>query len=78
MPTRFLAPSEAVALVRRIDTIGLGLISGTPRTLLGELSKRSDYEDLIVSGGLLLGSHELFAHPRVQYRSSFFGGASNA
>ncbi len=60
--------------MRPIDTIGLGLISGTPRTLLGELSKRSDYEDLIVSGGLLLGSHELFAHPRVQYRSSFFGG----
>jgi hypothetical protein len=39
---RILSAAEAVGLIREVDTIGLGLVSGAPRTLLEELSRRSD------------------------------------
>ncbi|MDH2902978.1 MAG: acetyl-CoA hydrolase/transferase C-terminal domain-containing protein [Actinomycetota bacterium] len=50
-------------------------MGGTPRTLLDELSKRCDWQNLTFSGGLLLGRHQVFTHPNVHYRATFFGGA---
>jgi len=69
---------DAVALVRPIDAIGLGLITGTPTALLKALSRRHDWKDLTFSGGLLLGNHDVFVHPNVHYRSSFYGGAERS
>jgi acyl-CoA hydrolase len=78
MPARELSAAEAVGLIRTVDSIGLGLVSGTPRTLLEELSERSDWQDLTISGGLLLGTYGVFTHPNVHYRATFYGGAERA
>ena len=75
MPTREMSPDEAAALVRIDDAIGLGLITGTPTAMLRALSARTDWENLTLSGGLLLGDYSLFTHPNVHLRSSFYGGA---
>jgi acyl-CoA hydrolase len=71
MSTRELSAVEAVGLIREVDTIGLGLVSRTPRTLLEELSRRSDWQDLTFNGGLLLGTYDVFAHPNVHYPCQF-------
>jgi acyl-CoA hydrolase len=73
MPAREMSAQEAVGLIRAVDSIGLGLVTGTPRTLLEELSRRSDWRELTFSGGLLMGTHDVFTHPNVHYRASFFG-----
>ncbi|NNN03853.1 MAG: 4-hydroxybutyrate CoA-transferase [Acidimicrobiaceae bacterium] len=65
--------SDAIALIRPVDTLGLGLVTGTPRTLLEAMSKRDDWVDLTVSGGLILGNYDLFRHPGVHYRATFYG-----
>ncbi len=75
MPARELTAAEAVSLIRDVDSVGLGLVTGTPPTLLEEMSRRQDWRDLTISGGLLLGTYDLFNHPNVHYRSSFYGGA---
>lgn len=75
MPAREMSAAEAVGLIKEVDSIGLGLVSGTPRTLLEELSRRSDWQDLTFSGGLLLGHYGVFNHPDVHYRATFYGGA---
>jgi len=75
MPAREMTPDEAAALVRPHDAIGLGLITGTPTAMLRALSKRTDWEDLTLSGGLLLGDYDLFTHPNVHLRATFYGGA---
>ncbi|HEY7931386.1 MAG TPA: acetyl-CoA hydrolase/transferase C-terminal domain-containing protein [Acidimicrobiales bacterium] len=75
MSPRELTAEEAAALVRPRDAIGLGLITGTPTVMLRALSNRTDWEDLTVSGGLLLGNYDLFTHPNVHLRASFYGGA---
>ena len=66
---------EAAGLVRPEDTLGFGIITGTPVALFSALSQRDDWTNLTISGGLVLGAHELFAHPNVHYRASFYGGA---
>ncbi|HEY5103700.1 MAG TPA: 4-hydroxybutyrate CoA-transferase, partial [Acidimicrobiales bacterium] len=78
MTAREMTAADAVALVRPIDAIGLGLITGTPTALLKALSRRDDWEDLTFSGGLLLGNYDVFVHPNVHYRSSFYGGAERS
>jgi acyl-CoA hydrolase len=78
MAAREMTVDDAVGLVRPIDAIGLGLITGTPTALLKALSRRSDWEDLSFSGGLILGSYDVFLHPNVHYRSSFYGGAERS
>ena len=75
---RELTANEATQLIRPVDQIGLGLVTGTPRTLLTELSTRSDFENLTVSGGLILGYYDLFTQPGVHYRCSFLGGGERA
>lgn len=74
MTARELCVEDAIALVRPVDTLGLGLVTSTPVGLLKELSNRQDWEDLTVSGGLILGVFDVFLHPNVHYRSSFYGG----
>ena len=74
MTARELCVEDAIALVRPVDTLGLGLVTSTPVGLLKELSNRQDWEDLTVSGGLILGVFGVFLHPNVHYRSSFYGG----
>jgi len=69
---------DAAALVRPIDAVGLGLITGTPTALLKALSRREDWEDLTFSGGLILGNYDVFVHPNVHYRSSFYGAAERS
>ena len=78
MTAKEMTVDDAVALVRPIDAIGLGLITGTPTALLKALSRRHDWKDLTFSGGLLLGNHDVFVHPNVHYRSSFYGGAERS
>ena len=68
----------AAALIRARDAIGFGIITGTPVAMFEALSRRSDWEDLTVSGGLVLGAFELFHHPNVHYRASFYGGAERS
>ena len=75
---REMSVEEAAALVRARDAIGFGIITGTPVALLRALGARSDWEDLTFSGGLALGSAEVFAHPNVHYRVSFYGGNERA
>ena len=74
MSARELTVEEAAALVRPRDTIGFGIITGTPVALFRALGARDDWEDLTFSGGLSLGSPEVFLHPNVHYRVNFFGG----
>jgi acyl-CoA hydrolase len=75
---RELSVEDAAALVRPIDSIGFGIITGTPVALFRALGARSDWEDLTYSGGLALGSPDVFLHPNVHYRVNFFGGNERA
>ncbi len=74
MGAQELCAQDAVALVHPTDTIGLGLVTSTPAGLLKELSRRDDWLDLTLSGGLILGVYDVFMHPNVHYRASFYGG----
>ncbi len=65
----------AAAMVGSRDAVGFGLITATPGALLGALSRRTDWEDLTVCGGLTLGDFSMFTHPGVHYRCQFMGGA---
>lgn len=73
-----MSVEEAARLLRPVDSIGLGLVTSTPVGLLKELSKRDDWEDLTVSGGLLLGAFDLFVRANVHYRANFFGGGERS
>jgi acyl-CoA hydrolase len=66
---------EAVARVRPVDRIGLGLGPAIPDGLLTALGTRSDWEDLQIGGALCLNLYDVFAHPGVSYRCGFFGPA---
>jgi acyl-CoA hydrolase len=70
-----MTPDEAAALVHPVDVLGLGLGPANPHALLKALSQRTDWENLVVGGALMLGLFELFSHPNVHYRSGFFGPA---
>ena len=78
MSTRELSPDDAAALLRPRDSVGFGLITATPKALFGALSRRADWDDLTICGGLTLGQYDLFTHPNVHYRCQFFGGADRA
>lgn len=74
MAARELCVEDAIALVRSVDTIGFGLVTSTPAGLLKALSTRDDWQNLTISGGLLLGIFDVFLHRNVHYRASFYGG----
>ncbi len=65
--------TEAAALVRPQDTLGLTLGPGQPPTFLAALGERDDWTDLHVYGGLLAVGTELFNRDGVHLLSGFFG-----
>lgn len=71
--TQHLSPDDAAALVRTRDQLAMPLGPGQPPALLEALGRRTDWEDLRVSGALLTVLTDLFAHPNVHYLSGFFG-----
>jgi acyl-CoA hydrolase len=68
-------PEEAASLIRPRDAIGFGLGPANPDALFTALGERDDWEDLTFGGALLLGYYTVLMHPRVSYRSGFFGPA---
>lgn len=66
-------PAEAATLVRTRDTIGFGLGPGNPDAFLTALGERTDWEQLVLGGALLLGYYTVFTKPGVSYRCGFFG-----
>ncbi len=75
VPPRVLSPDQAAARVKRRDTVGFGLGPGIPHAFLQALGRRTDWEDLVLGGALLLDLYEVCANPGVSYRSGFFGPA---
>jgi acyl-CoA hydrolase len=74
VPTTLTA-AAAAALVRPVDTLGLGLGPSNPHALLRALSEREDFEDLTIAAALLLGLFDVVAKPGVHYRCGFYGPA---
>lgn len=72
---REMTATEAAALLRPVDTVGLGLGPANPHGLLQAMSARTDWENLTIGGALVLGLFEVFTHPNVSYRAGFFGPA---
>lgn len=70
-----LSPDQAAACVHRRDTVGFGLGPGIPHAFLQALGRRTDWEDLILGGALLLDLYDVCTNPNVSYRSGFFGPA---
>ncbi len=75
MPPSRCTPDEAAALIRTSDSIGFGLGPANPDAFLTALGRRDDWEDLTLGGALLLGYYTVLLHPRVSFRSGFFGPA---
>ena len=72
-----MSAAEAAAQVRSRDSIGIPLGPGQPRTWIHALGD-GDYEDLTISGALLVDLFAVFAKPGVKLRSGFFGPAERA
>lgn len=75
MNPRTCTADEAAALLRPRDSVGFGLGPANPDAFLTALGQRTDWEDLVLGGALLLGYYEVLSHPGVSYRSGFFGPA---
>ena len=73
MTAQHLSPSDAAALVRSSDTLGMPLGTGQPTGFIEALGDRDDWTDLRVYGALLTVLSKLFNHPNVNYLSGFFG-----
>jgi acyl-CoA hydrolase len=69
----FVTADEAAERLGPQDTLGLGLGPGMPPAFLQALGRRTDWEELRVSGAFLAVFTDLFNHPNVHYLSSFFG-----
>jgi acyl-CoA hydrolase len=70
---RVSSPAEAAALLRPRDTLGLPLGPGIPGGFVHALGARDDFEQLVVSCGLLVDWFELFTRKGVRLLSGFFG-----
>lgn len=73
-PTR-CSLDEAVALMRRVDSLGIPLGPGQPSAFIHALAGRDDWEDLRIGGALLVDLYEVFLRPGVHHQSGFFGPA---
>jgi acyl-CoA hydrolase len=62
-------------MIRPTDSIGFGLGPAIPDAFLTALGGRDDWEELTLGGALLLGYYTVCTHPKVSYRSGFFGPA---
>jgi len=70
---RVLSLTDAAALVRPRDTLGFPLGPGIPSGFVHALGARDDFEELVVSCGLLIDLFELFGRKGVRLLSGFFG-----
>ena len=66
---------EAVAALRPVDRLGLGLGPAHPPAFLHALAGRTDWTDLTIYGALLTDLFEVFTRPGVHHLSGFFGPA---
>lgn len=71
--SKLRTPSEAVALMRPRDHLCVPLGPGQPATFLETLGERDDWEELTISGALLLGPYAVLMKPGVRLLSGFFG-----
>src|SRR5438128_5979446 len=71
--TEVMTADDAAAQVRPVDTLGIPLGPGQPGALFDALGRRTDWENLRISGALLTVLSELFSHPNVHYLSGFYG-----
>lgn len=71
--TEHLTAEQAAERLRPTDALGMPLGPGQPPAFLKALGERKDWENLRVSGALLLVGTDLFSHPGVHYLSGFFG-----
>ncbi|MEO6627175.1 MAG: acetyl-CoA hydrolase/transferase C-terminal domain-containing protein [Aquihabitans sp.] len=71
--TKVLTATEAAALLRPTDVLGIPLGPGHPGAFLHALGARDDWADLLVTGALLTDFYELFGRPNVRFISGFFG-----
>lgn len=74
-PARLATPSEAAALVRPRDSLGVPLGPGQPSAFLHALGERDGFEELVVHGALLVDLYALFTRPGVKLRTGFIGPA---
>jgi acyl-CoA hydrolase len=73
---RECSPEQAAALVRPVDSIGIGMGTGQPLGFLHALGERSEFEQLTVYAAGFLGNlFPLFAKPGVRLISAFYGPA---
>ena len=75
MAASLVTPAEAVAQLRPSETLSFTLGPGQPQSLLHALADRTDWEQLDLSGALLLDLYAIFTQPNVRYRSGFYGPA---
>src|SRR5262249_10160148 len=68
-----LEVGDAVALVRRRDTVACGFVSAQPTGILGALGARDDLEEVVLYTGLLVEPYAFLANPGVRVVSAFFG-----
>lgn len=71
--TRNLSATDAAALVRDRDIVGIPLGPGHPNAFLHALGARPAYEELVITGALLTDFYELFGRPGVRYVCGFYG-----
>ncbi len=70
-----VSAAVAAGVVRSSDTLAIPLGPGQPASFLHALGEREAFDDLLVSGALLVDLYPLFDRPGVHYRSGFFGPA---
>lgn len=70
---RTLSLSDAAALLRPDDRLGLPLGTGLPSSFIHALGERHDWRDLRVIAGMLIDAYPLFTREGVHLRSGFFG-----
>jgi len=73
-----LSIEEAVARVRKHDTVASGLATGQAVGLLEGLGKRTDLENVRVYLGLMAAPYSFLLNPKVQVLSGFFGPVERA
>jgi acyl-CoA hydrolase len=64
---------QAVARLRRDDTVAVPILTGQPAALLTALAERDDWQELTLFSGLLIEPYPILLRPGVRYISGFLG-----